>query len=78
MRRYISHLPSATISAALDDLRELRPRLKAFASSLSSPDPLVTEVVLALARAARDGPPDLYAESAAHFLPRATSAVASI
>ena len=64
------HLPSATISAALDDLRELRPGLKAFAGSLSSPDPLVAEVVLALARAARDGVPDLYAESAAHFLAR--------
>ena len=35
-----------------------------------SPDPLVTEVVLALACAARDGLPDLYAESAAHFLAR--------
>jgi AraC family transcriptional regulator len=64
------HLPSTTISAALDDLRDLRPGLKAFAASLSSPDPLVTEVVLALARAARDGVPDLYAESAAHFLAR--------
>jgi AraC family transcriptional regulator len=64
------HLPSATMSAALDDLRELRPGLKAFAGSLSSPDPLVTAVVLSLARAARDGVPDLYAESAAHFLAR--------
>jgi AraC family transcriptional regulator len=64
------HLSSTTISAALDDLRDLRPGIKAFAASLSSPDPLVTEVVLALARAARDGLPDLYAESAAHFLSR--------
>jgi hypothetical protein len=58
------------MSAALDDLCELRPGLKAFAGSLSSPDPLVTEVVLSLARAARDGLPDLYAERAAHLLAR--------
>ena len=64
------HLPSATMIAALDDLRESRPGLKAFAGSLSSPDPLVAATVLSLARAVRDGVPDLYAESAAHFLAR--------
>jgi len=64
------HIPSATISAALDDLRDSRPRLKAFPSSLSSPDPLVAATLLSLSRAVREGVPDLYAESAAHFLAR--------
>ena len=64
------HLPSATISAALDDLRDSRPGLKAFPASLSRPDPLVAATLMSLARAVRDGVPDLYAESAAHFLAR--------
>jgi len=64
------HLPASTVSAALDDLRESRPGLNAFPASLSSPDPLVAATVVSLARAVRDGVPDLYAESAAHFLAR--------
>jgi AraC family transcriptional regulator len=62
------HLPSATISAAWDDLRDLRPGLKTFPASLSSPDSLVAATLTSLARAVRDGVPDLYAESAAQFL----------
>ena len=64
------HLPAATMNAALDDLRDSRPWLKVFPRSLSSPDPLVAATVLSLARAVRDGVPDLYAASAAHFLAR--------
>ena len=64
------HLPASTTDAALDDLRDSRPGLKAFPASLSSPDPLVAATMVSLARAVRDGVPDLYAESAAHFLAR--------
>jgi len=62
------HLPSSTMNAAMEDLREQGFALQTFPSTPSSPDPLVATMVQALARAVRNGAPEIYAESAAHFL----------
>jgi len=62
------HLPSSTMNAAMEDLREQGFALQTFPSTPSSPDPLVATMVQALARAMREGAPEIYAESAAHFL----------
>jgi AraC family transcriptional regulator len=62
------HLPASTMSAAMDDLREQGLTLQTFPSCRSSPDPLVATMMQALARAVREGAPEIYADSAAHFL----------
>lgn len=62
------HLTASTMNDAMDDLREQGLVLQMFPSTPSSPDPLLATMVQALARAVRGGAPDLYAESAAHFL----------
>ena len=62
------HLPASTMSAAMDDLRERGLAVHVFPNCRSSSDPLVATTVQALARAVREGAPDIYADSAAHFL----------
>jgi AraC family transcriptional regulator len=56
------------MNAAMDDMREQGLALQTFPSSPSRPDPLVATMMQALARAVREGAPEIYAESAAHFL----------
>ena len=62
------HLPASTMNAAMEDLREQGLALQTLPSTPSSPDPLVATMVQALARAVREGAPEIYADSAAHFL----------
>ncbi|MBC7990821.1 MAG: helix-turn-helix transcriptional regulator [Luteimonas sp.] len=62
------HLPGATIEEARNELYDGRSRRVSLPSKLAQHDPVLSEAMLALERAARSGAPELYAETAAHFL----------
>jgi AraC family transcriptional regulator len=62
------HLPAATMNAAVEDLRDTRTRSRGFPHVLNGHDPVIAATLLSIERAAVAGLPDLYAESAAHFL----------
>ncbi len=62
------HLPSATLKSALEDISGRDASSYAMPSDLSIQDPLITNVMMALADAMANGVPDLYAETAAQFL----------
>lgn len=61
-------VPMKIMDAAHIELGEISPGFAALPNALSIPDPLVVSVLHSLHRAALKGAPDLYAESAAHFL----------
>lgn len=62
------HLPYGTLAAAAIDLQVSASSIPNRLNTLSTRDPLVQHAMLALERGAEIGLPDLYAESAAHFL----------
>lgn len=62
------HLPGALIECVADGLFGPRRGRNGPLHGLSVIDPVVAATMLALGRAARTGAPDLYAETAAHFL----------
>jgi AraC family transcriptional regulator len=62
------HLPITTMETAIEELRD--ERLPSQTAIISSPDPLVSQVMRSLVEAASAGVSDLYAESAGHLLAR--------
>jgi AraC family transcriptional regulator len=62
------HIPAATMNAAIEDLRDTNTRFKGFPHTLNGHDPVIAATLLSLERAVAAGVPDLYADSAAHFL----------
>ena len=62
------HLPGATIEDARNELLDGSSRRVSLPNRLTQHDPVISEVMLALERAARSGAPELYAETVAHFL----------
>jgi AraC family transcriptional regulator len=62
------HLPRATIEDARNELHGGSSGRVSLPNKLAQHDPVISEVMLALERAARLGAPELYAETAAHFL----------
>lgn len=61
-------LPAKIMNAARTELNDISPGFRVLPNTLSIPDPLVVSTLRSLQRAALEGAPDLYAESAAHFL----------
>jgi AraC family transcriptional regulator len=62
------HIPERTLRSAYDDLADRSIRLSAIPNTIAHDDPLIERVILSLSEAMSQGVPDLYAESAAHFL----------
>lgn len=62
------HLPGAIIEDAKNELHNGRSHRVSLPNRLAQHDPVISEVMLALERAAWSGAPELYAETAAHFL----------
>ncbi|MBC7989920.1 MAG: helix-turn-helix transcriptional regulator, partial [Luteimonas sp.] len=62
------HLPGVTVEDARNELRDGSSRRVSLPNRLTQHDPVISEVMLTLERAARSGTPELYAETAAHFL----------
>lgn len=61
------HLPADILRAVSDELNDDHSRVSP-SNALLTVDPTVASVMLALHQAARSGAPDLYGETAAHFL----------
>lgn len=64
------HLPASIMHAALADLREAQPGVIALPDGFFGLDPIIDVVMRSLVSRAVEGTPDLYAQSAAHFLAR--------
>lgn len=62
------HLPAPTLQQVAQELCGRDPARLDLPSLLSTMDPVIENIMLSLARAMKAGAPDLYAESAAHFL----------
>ncbi len=62
------HLPTSVLYATSAALSKRDPALISFPDSLLTVDPLIKQVMLSLEAAMHLGFPDIYAESAAHFL----------
>lgn len=62
------HLPAAVLERVRDDVAELVPAARRLPSVHSSPEPMVEQAMLSLARAMRAGVPELYAETTSHML----------
>ena len=62
------HLPAATIRETMAELSPRDPQQLQMPNKLLSADPLIGQIMLALAGAMADGASDLYAETAASFL----------
>jgi AraC family transcriptional regulator len=62
------HIPEPTLRSAYDDLADRRVRLSAMPNTIAHDDLLIERVILSLYEAMSQGVPDLYAESAVHFL----------
>lgn len=62
------HLPASIVRAVSSDLGKGDPHLIAMPNDLRSVDPVIEHLMLSLDHAMRAGLPDLYAETAAHFL----------
>ncbi len=61
-------IPAKILNSARTELRDLSPGFEVLPNALCIPDPLVASTLRSLQRAALEGAPDLYADSAAHFL----------
>ena len=62
------HLPAATLDRIAQELPQRRPTRPALPSGIGTLDPLVSQVMLSLDKAFREGAPDLYAETAGEML----------
>lgn len=62
------HLPSGTIETVAEELMIRASYLTMLSNLLSQTDPVISTTMLALESAVQNGAPDLYAETAAHFL----------
>ena len=62
------HLPSGTIKTVAEELVAGASYSTLLPNLLSQTDPVITTTMLALESAVQNGAPDLYAETAAHFL----------
>lgn len=62
------HVPAATLDRVAQDLPQRRSTRPALPSGLGTIDPLISQVMLSLDNAFRDGVPDLYAETAGEML----------
>ena len=62
------HLPAATIAAVATEFRDGQLGAIRLPSQLVLDDPVIAEVMRAMARAAQAGVPDLYAATVAHYL----------
>jgi len=61
-------LGAATLDAAIEHMRDTTPKLKLLPHRLHAFDPVVSAILVSLEKGVADHLPDLYAESAAHFL----------
>ena len=62
------HLPAAIIRETMAELSRRDPQQLQMPNKLLSADPLIGQMMLALAQAMAEGAPDFYAETAARFL----------
>jgi AraC family transcriptional regulator len=62
------HLPAESISQCADEVRKRRVGPPSMPNMLLHEDPLLQQVILAMAARMKEGVPDLYAESAAQFI----------
>jgi AraC family transcriptional regulator len=62
------HIPERTIQGVLDDLSERNAPVLEMPGVLQFGDPVVAWTILSLSQALSEGAPDIYADSAAHFL----------
>lgn len=62
------HIPEFIIRSVIDDFADRNVRLSEMPNALLYDDPFIGASILSLSRALPEGIPDLYAESAAHFL----------
>lgn len=62
------HLPSGTIETVAEELGVRASYSTMLPNLLSQTDPVITTIMLALESDVQNGAPDLYAETAAHFL----------
>jgi AraC family transcriptional regulator len=62
------HIPEPTLRAAYDDLTDRGIQVSAMPNTIAHYDPLIERTILSLHGAMSQGVPDLYADSAAHFL----------
>ena len=62
------HLPTGMVSRLVEELWDRDPRQVRMPDALATTDPVLEQTMLGLLRAAEEGVPDLYAESAAEFI----------
>lgn len=62
------HLPADTTARMVEEVWDRDPGRVALPDTLATTDPVLAQAILGLLRAAEEGVPDLYAETAAEFL----------
>lgn len=62
------HLPASTTARMVEELWDRDPARVALPDTLATTDPVLEQIMLGLLRAAEEGVPDLYAETAAEFV----------